>query len=149
MRKKIAKALRTIGNSKCLEKAKQLEDDGFQTSTLHLRDLSLTPNDSTAIVTVLKQEHYNDAITSISFSYNKEIGDAGASVLAKSLPTSLSENGLVDCGIGDEGGREILNSIKTLKQLKMICIEQNKFSDHLKIEYKIFGQAHPKILIVF
>ncbi len=110
--KKIASVLRTIGNSKCLEKAKQLEVDGFQTSTLNLRDLSLKPNDITAISTVLKQEHHINTIKSISFSYNTLIGDTGATILAKSLPSSLSEIGLVDCGIGDEGGRKILNSIK-------------------------------------
>ncbi len=151
MYKKLAKVLRTIGSSECIKKAQQLEDDDYKTRTLNLRNLSLKPNNITAIATILKQENYNNTnvIKSISFSYNTLMGDAGATALAKSLPTSLSEIGLVECGIGDNGGRAILNVVKRLPQLKMICIEQNKFSDQLKMEYEAFGQANPKITVVF
>jgi hypothetical protein len=149
--KKLAKVLRTIGSSECIKKAQQLEDDDYKTRTLNLRNLSLKPNNITAIATILKQENYNNTnvIKSISFSYNTLMGDAGATALAKSLPTSLSEIGLVECGIGDNGGRAILNVVKRLQQLKMIFIEQNKFSDQLKMEYEAFGQANPKITVVF
>jgi len=43
--------------------------------------------------------------------------------IAKSLQTSFHEIALVNCGIGDQGRRYILNSIKMLPQLKMICVE--------------------------
>jgi len=144
--KKIAKVLRQTANSACLEKAKNLEEDVYQTSTLNLRDLSLMPKDIIAISDVLMQD--NDSIKSISFSYNNLIGDIGATVLARSLPSSISEIGLVDCGIGDQGGSEILNWVKTSPNLKMICIEENNFSDKLKLEFKAFKKNNPEIMVV-
>lgn len=148
MHKKIAKVLRKIGNSACLEKAKQLEDEVDQTRTLNLRNLSLKPNDIIAIADVLKHEKDTDFIKSISLSYNNLMGDVGATVLARSLPASIGEIGLVDCGIGDQGGRELLNWMKTSSKLTMICMEQNNFSDKLKIEFKTFKLNNPKILVV-
>lgn len=146
--KSLTKILRTIGNSECLEKSKQLASDDNQTSTLNLRNLSLKSIDITAIAPVLNQEYSNAPLKSISFSYNRLIGDEGVTVLIKSLPISLQEIGLVDCGIGDNGGRDILNFVRTLPQLKMICIERNNFSNKLKQEYKTFGNNNPTITVV-
>jgi len=103
-----------------------------------------------AIADILEQEKgaNDDFIKSISFSYNNLIGDIGATVLARSLPSSICEIGLVDCGIGDKGGTEMLNWIKTSPKLKMICIEQNNFSDRLKMEFKVFKKNNPKIMVV-
>jgi hypothetical protein len=146
MHKKIASILRKLGNSECLEKAKKFENSGYQTSRVNLRNLGLLPNDIIAIATILEKD--NDSIKSISFSYNNRIGDIGATALARSLPSSIDEIGLVDCGIGDIGGNEILHWIKKTPNLKMICIEQNKFSDLLKMEFKVFKNNNPKIMVV-
>ncbi|NND76923.1 MAG: hypothetical protein HKN39_01910 [Flavobacteriales bacterium] len=148
---KIARLLRDTGNSECIEKAQSLEKEGYRARTLDLRKLGLKPNDVLAICDILKQEKAknSDLIQSISFSYNDLIGDKGASVLARSLPSSICELGLVDCGIGDEGGREILHWIKTLPNLNMICIEQNNFSDQLKMEYGLFKKKAPDRTVVF
>ena len=86
----------------------------------------------------------DDCIKSISFSYNNLIGDIGATVLARSLLSSICEIGLVDCGINDKGGTEILNWVKTLPNLTMICIEQNNFSEKLKMEFKVFQKRESK-----
>jgi hypothetical protein len=88
------------------------------------------------------------ALTSISFSYNGALGDAGAITLSKSLPSDISEIGLVKCGIADRGGIEILHWMKSATQLRMICIEQNNFSEQLKFEYRQFSANHPKVLVV-
>jgi hypothetical protein len=148
--KKIATILRNIGNLECIEKAKILEEDTYQSRTLNLRSLNLKPNDMIAISDILKQEKetHSDFITSISFSYNTLIGDAGATILARSLPLSLCKIGLVDCGIGDKGGSAILNWMKNTAHLQMVCIEQNCFSVKLKMEFKIFRKNNPKITVV-
>jgi hypothetical protein len=103
-----------------------------------------------AVAGILEQEKGNNSnlIKSISFSYNHLIGDTGAIAIARSLPYSVCEIGLVDCGIGDKGGTEILNWMKTSPQLQMICIEQNNFSDKLKMEFKVFKNTNPKIMVV-
>ena len=147
---KIALVLRKTGNSKCIEKAKNLENDGDETRTLNLRKLSLMPNDIIAIADILKQEKDSDAsfIKSISFSYNNLIGDLGATALARNLPSSIAEIGLVDCGIGDKGGNEMLKWIKNSTHLEMICMEQNNFSDKLKMEFEAFKGNNPQITVV-
>ncbi len=149
--KKIAKVLRKTGNLECQKKAEILEIEGSQTSTLNLRNLGLKTIDIVAIADILEKEKGNndDVIKSISFSYNHLIGDMGATLIAKSLPSSISEIGLVDCGIGDKGGTEILNWMKISPQLRMICIEQNNFSDKLKMGFKVFKKDNPRIIVVF
>lgn len=150
MLKKIAEVLRNTQNLECLKKAESLETEVSQIGTLNLRNLGLNPIDITAITSILEQGKNNndDFIKSISFSYNNLIGDIGAIDIARSLPSSISEIGLVDCGIGDKGGNEILNWIKTSPNVKMICIEQNNFSDQLKVEFNIFKKNNPKIMVV-
>ena len=147
---KIATILRKMGTSESLVRAKSLERDVYQSGTLNLRNLGLKPTDIVAIADILEEEKGNSKgfIKSISFSYNDLIGDIGAAVLARSLPTSISEIGLVDCGIGDKGGVEILKWLKTSPNLKMICIEQNNFSDTLKIEFNVFKKNNPKVMVV-
>lgn len=145
---KIATILRESGNLKCLEKAEFLEKDKFQTSTLNLRDLDLKANDIVAIADLLEKETSGSSIYSISFSYNRHIGDRGATRIAKSLPHSITEIGMVDCGIGDQGGTAILNWIKKTSNLRMICIEQNSFSEKLKQEFKAFKDKNPLVMVV-
>lgn len=129
------------------EKAEALENDKSQTGILNLRNLGLKTSDIGAITDVLKNE--NNAIKSISFSYNHLIGDVGAILIVESLPSSICEIGLVDSGICDKGGIEILNWMKTSSHLRMICVEQNNFSDKLKMEFKDFKKDSPKITVIF
>jgi hypothetical protein len=149
MLNKIAKILRATENLQCLKKAHDLEVDESNTKTLSLRDLGLKPIDIAAIAGTIAHEKDNNTIKSISFSHNNLIGDTGASMIIKSLPYSINEIGLVDCGIGDKGGYEILNWLKTAHNLQMLCIEHNNFSDQLKMKFKDFKTNNPKILFVF
>ena len=107
----------------------------------------MKPIDITAIADVLEQEKGN-TINSISFSYNNLIGDEGVREIINSLPLSICEIGLVDCGISDKGGTDILNWINKLPNLKMICIEQNNFSEELKKAYTVFKNNNPKVIVV-
>ncbi|MFK7908762.1 MAG: hypothetical protein AB8B69_26775 [Chitinophagales bacterium] len=145
----IATVLRTIGNKKCLEKAERLENESSSMSVFNLRDLELKSSNVTAIASCLKQEGNQQPLKSISFSYNPLLGDAGAVALAKNLPKSVCEIGLVGCGIGDIGGIEILHWMKNAPKLQMICMEQNSFSEKLRFEFKKFRADNPYVLVVF
>jgi hypothetical protein len=148
---KIAATLRSIGSAKCLEKAKMIEHELTDTRTLNLRDLSLTPSNLKSIVGCFEQEKENDnqLLKSISFSYNHLIGDSGAIDLAMNLPKSICEIGLVDCGLSDIGGIEILKWMKGSSNLQMICIEQNNFSEQLKFEFRKFSASRPQVLVIY
>lgn len=138
--------LRTIGNVKCLQKAVALENQQDPIVSLNLRDLSLSPSNIEVIVDCLKEA--NGPLASISFSYNSALGDLGAVALSKSLSSHVSEIGLVNCGIGDLGGFAVLNWMKNATQLRMICIEQNDFSEQLKSKFRQFSNDHPHVLVV-
>lgn len=146
-KRSIACVLRNIGTAKCVKKAEALEQEGTL-SSLHFRGLDLNVSHVQAIAHCLSQEQEGKGgYSSISFSYNV-IGDLGATALAKHLPKSVSEIGLVGCGIGDAGGAELLKWMKNAPALRMACIEQNHFSEALRREFKAFSKEHPQILVV-
>ena len=147
IQQKIATILREAGNLACVEKAKILELESQKMYSLHLRNLGLSSSNLISIVTILKEVKDN-SIQSISFSYNRLLGDFGAIAITENVPPSICEVGLVDCGIGDVGGMALLGWIKTLPNLRMICIEQNNFSDKTKQAFLQFSNAHSHILVV-
>ena len=140
---KIANILREIDSTACIEKAKSLEKASNQTNNLHLRSLELNLSHILAIANILKQEKNNPncSITSISFSYNRLLGNEGVIAIAESLPNSINEIGLVACGIGDRGGEVLLKNMEKMSNLKMLCIEQNNFSEQLKRSFLSFANA--------
>ena len=147
--KGIAKLLRKKGSLECTQKAETLENEISDISNLNLRNLGLDEQDIVDITNILEQENDTIYIKSISFSYNKLIGNVGATLIAKKIPHSIYEIGLVDCGIGDKGGYEILHWMRKSNSLQMICIEQNNFSDSLKREFNIFKRENPKVMVVY
>lgn len=142
---KITTTLQSIGTQKCLEKAKQLEGIATPIKTLHFRNLELNAANISAISDSLQELNQ---LQSISFSYNP-IGDLGTIALVKNLPKSLTEMGLVNCGITDIGGIELLNWMKKSPQLRMICVEQNNFSAALQTEFRKFSTNHPQTFVMF
>ena len=149
LNKRISKILRKKGTLSCIQKAEILENNSAKIRDLNLRNLDLEANDVLDIMDNITQESDAIPIKSISFSYNLHIGDVGAILIAKKLPGSMSELGLVGCGITDKGGTEILNWMRTSQNLQMICIENNKFSDQLKKEFSIFKKENPEKIVVF
>lgn len=147
MKKEIAAALRKVGSKKCIEKAEILENESSNLTTLHLRDLGLTCAGIKSITDCFEQE--NSSFKSISLSYNHLLGNEGVIILMKKLPKTFSEIGLVNCGISDDGGVEILNWMKNSTNLKMICMEQNNFSEKLRANFQKFNIANPQILVVY
>lgn len=144
--RQIATILREIGTHKCLKKAEALEQESSPNGFLNLRNLDLDASNVKAIARCLNQEQ--EPLQSISFSYNVRLGDLGATALSNHLPKHTGEIGLVNCGIGDVGGMEILNWMKNAPQLQMICMEQNNFSALLKSEFRKFSNNNPQILVV-
>lgn len=128
-----------------------LENDVSQTSSLNLRDLRLDSSRVSSIGVILEKEKRKNSnfITSISFSYNPLIGDLGVIAIAQSLPYTIREVGLVDCGTGDQGGLEILKWMKKSTNLNMICMEQNNFSEALEMEFRDFIKKNPNVMVVF
>jgi hypothetical protein len=147
--KELAKLLRKKGTFECTRKSEDLENEIFELSSINLRSLGLDEKNIEAVTNVIEKDWDSVNIKSISFSYNQQIGDVGASLLARKLPHSIAEIGLVKCGIGDKGGREILNWMRKTPMLQMICIEQNNFSDNLKMEFGIFENDNPKTIVVY
>ncbi len=145
--KQISDILLDIGTPECIEKVMVLEKNSPNRTNYQFRSLGLKSTDVQKICPVFQKDH-SPSITSVSFSYNPELGDKGASILVKSLPLSIQEIGFVDCGIMDEGGLAILNWVKQVPNLKMICIEQNNFSQKLKSEFRTFAKDNPNILVV-
>ena len=117
-----------------------------KSGALHLRNCNLNELDALEIAD--SPELKTNIINSISLSYNPNIGDQGIIGITKRLPSSISEIGLVNCGLGDSAGIEILDWIKSSQNLKMICIEQNNFSNSLKEEFHKFSKENPHILVV-
>ncbi len=145
----IANILRTIGSKKCLAKAEDLLSQSPPLVSLHLRDLELNTTQVSSIASCFNEATESSKyIKSISFS-NNNIGDAGAIALTKHLPESIRELGLVNCGISDAGGTQILNWMKRSTTLKMVCIEGNHYSERLKEEFLTFGSTNSRILFVY
>ena len=147
----LAVILRSINNKKCLQKAIDLEEKLSQIKTLSLRNLGLNPDNLNSILIWLKKHSAADDkhLESLSFSYNNSIGDQAVFSLVNNLPSSLQEIGLVDCGISDTGGTEILNWMRNSPQLQMICIEGNNFSENLKSEFRKFKADNPQVCFVY
>jgi hypothetical protein len=148
----IAKALRSVGSEQCKEAAKSLKRSGKQGSLidLHLRNLGLEAFDAFAIGKALEGliADSESSLKSISLSYNKALGSAGAIALAKALPSSIREIGLVGCGIGDMGGIKLLEWVRNAPKLQMICVEQNYFSEPLKMEFLQLSKRNPTLTVM-
>ena len=141
-------ALKTSEVAKLQAIANQIQEYTALEDTLALRAKWLNNADIECIMNAFKNYKEHIPVKTLSFSYNIEIGDKGAIILAKSLPKSIVSIGLVGCGIKDAGGEAILSWIKEATQLKMICIENNNFSIQLKQKYSDFAKKHPTILVV-
>ena len=119
----------------------------MNSETFHLRGLNLNASNVISILNFFEIKS-SPTITSISFSNNPEIGDIGAIEIANQLPKSIREIGLVNCGITDSGGKEILNSIQNLTHLKMLCIKKNSFTSVLINKFQKYQSEHVNTVII-
>jgi hypothetical protein len=131
-------ALRSLKKPVCDEAANRIEK-WVQTSNfynLHLRSAMLSTSDAKKIADALKSIHQNQNIQlkSFSVSYNPTLGLSGAASILSSLPLDVEELGMVGCDLGDETGKHLVDYIRRAKNLVMVCVEKNNFSQKLKDE---------------
>jgi hypothetical protein len=148
---KVAKILRDTGRPECMEKAEQLTRKEIRSKALNLKSLDLQAHEVLEIAKALKDidgQKGDYSLESISLSYNNVLNDEGVLTLLPNLPLSIRELGLVQCGIGEVGGRALLDWVVNAPNLEMICAEQNAFSHQLKLEYVHFSIANPQVIVV-
>jgi hypothetical protein len=102
---------------------------------LHLRSASLTTDDAHLIANALRRMHKNQHLRLMSFSmsYNPDIGDLGIGEVLNALPDDTTELGLVGCELDDSASTHIVEFIQRSKALRIVCVEDNKFSTDAKI----------------
>lgn len=148
----LAKALRSIGSSVCRAAADKLEASQGNRANVyfHLRDAALNASDALIIAEALKSlpEASSSALASISLSYNRALGDAGAIAMAQSLPPTLRELGLVNCGIGDAGGEALLKWAQQAPGLRIMCIEDNNISQRIRLQFIALARKNAALWIV-
>lgn len=149
---KLARALRLIGSEQCVELAQLLEfsTDKEEEISLHLRSAGISRSDVVIIADALLSLTRDEALSlrSFSLSFNPEIGEAGALAIARSLPLTLRELGLVGCGIADRGGEALFQWAQQASRLQMICIEDNRFSQPLRAQFQALAQNNRNLLVV-
>jgi hypothetical protein len=94
-------------------------------------------------------ENGGPSLQSFSMSYNSNLGDEGVLILVKNLPQTITEIGLVQSGIGDEGGEALIRWATNAKQLRWLCVEKNIFSNDIKDKLRKLGQERSDLLVVF
>jgi hypothetical protein len=149
---KLAHALRLIGSKRCVEAAQLLEASGKSGGniSLHLRSAGINGTHADIIANALLSLSQEEAssLRSFSLSFNLEIGDKGALAIARSFPLTLRELGLVGCGIGDRGGKALLQRARQASRLRMLCIEDNQFSQKVTEQFKELAQTNQNLLVV-
>jgi hypothetical protein len=138
----LAKALRDIGGPAYAAEAAHLENhDASQNVVLHLRNCGIDGPGSARIADALMSVAIDEAakLRSFSLSYNS-IGDDGAILLARSLPRTLGELGLVGCSIHDRGMQALLEWAEQACKLRMICVEDNHPSENIRQRFVEMGR---------
>ena len=150
---KLVTALRSIGSPVCIAEAQRLEvamKRNSGTIKLHLRNAALDVQSAEIIADALTSlsEHDLSLFTSLSLSYNGDLGDEGVTKLMNALPGNLVELGVVGCKVGDHGAEAILQWAGGARNLRMLCIEENIFSEQMKARLIRFGDQKPDLLLV-
>ena len=146
LRMKLVAALRSIDNEACAVTATRLEAAMHnEVVHLHLRGAGLNASNAAQIANVLRSlsDSETAGLVSFSLSYNKDIGNIGAIHLARALPRTLPEFGLVGCKVGETGGTALLEWAEQATGLRMLCIEGNDFSAALVSRFRALAQAQP------
>jgi len=140
LRAVLVQTLRTIGTDPCITAANDLEDRDNRggSFSFHVRDAGINSTGAVAIATALHSVSSDQALALVSFSlsYNAALGDGGAIALAKALPPTLRELGLVGCGIGESGVSALHEWASKARGLRMICIGNNQLSARLKARFR-------------
>lgn len=136
----------------CIDAAQELGAIGAHTQhfDLHLRGALLDAHDAKALAHALHVFAKQSALRlrSFSASYNPGIGDIAASALLAALPSDLVELGLVGCCLTDRSGEEALHFMLRSTGLKVMCVEDNDFSQTMKARIEQAGLSLAGCLLV-
>ncbi|MDC0955191.1 hypothetical protein OAR83_01670 [Alphaproteobacteria bacterium] len=111
---------------------KQLDDYGYY---LHLRSANLSIEDAASIAGGIRALHSQPKalLTSFSVSYNTGMQGKGLFSLLSTLPTKhLAALGVVACDLDDDSAYLIAEFISKCQSLRMVCVEENNFSEQAK-----------------
>lgn len=147
----IAEILRSFSSRESHRRAEVLENKEAFNGSLDLKYLGLWSSDVERIARNFSQrkDPRSVPLKTVTFSYNDLLGDEGAIALADNLPRSLRELELIDCGIGDFGGRALLQWMNESRTIQTVCIEANDFSKEMKDAFRTFSDKNQHILVVF
>jgi hypothetical protein len=145
-------ALRQTKKAVCIQVAAQLEAGNKTPDSyaLHLRRAMLGRADAEKIGAALIQVHRDPTLKlhSFSASYNPDIQSEGAIAILESLPDDLTELGLVGCDLGEEVGRHVASFVDRSSSLKMLCVEDNRFSSAVKASIRSAARAHADCVVI-
>ena len=117
---------------------------------LHLRHADLNLNEIKLIAAAIKTVDANQgpALKSFSMSYHPNLEDEGVFVLVNTLPATVTELGLVNCGLGDPSAAALMIWAAKASNLHWLCVEENAFSDKVKDRLKQLGEQTKGLLVV-
>ena len=129
---KLIEALRATEKMICITAANRLNNLNKVPSEfdLHLRQTDLNEADALRLAAALSDlsTPSGPSIRSFSISYNPNIRESGAIALINALPQTVTEIGMVGCNLGDDSGKVLLEWVQKAASLRMLCVEQNRYS---------------------
>jgi hypothetical protein len=148
----LVNVLRSTRNTVCEAAANRLmlgHEKNRSNYDLHLRSANLSIDEIEQIAAAIQAVHNQGgpALHSVSLSYNN-LSDQVMMIFLKALPPTLTELGLVQCGLSDTGGEALVAWASGAAKLQMLCVEQNAFSQPIKEQLSALGQQRPGLLVV-
>ena len=139
--KYLIKGLRDTKNVICMQEADRLERINYKNNNyyyLHLRNAGIDLYNAQLIATSLRKTHQNNKLflDSFSISYNTSLSNKGLKVILESLPGHIKELGFVGCRFDDNAGDLIISFLTRCKDLTIVCVEDNAFSNSMKRKIK-------------
>jgi hypothetical protein len=149
--KYIIKSLRETQNVICIREGDRLERiKNNNNYYLNLRSAGITPYNAQFIANSIRKTHqkYQLFLTSFSISYNTSLNHKGLKVILESLPGHIKELGLVGCSFDDDAGESIVSFLTRCKNLTMVCVENNEFSNLMKTKIQTALSHLPNCTVV-
>jgi hypothetical protein len=144
--------LQSIGGPVCLAAADRLQSTMTPTTNfdLHLRRAGLDGRGAVILADAIREVATSTgaALRSFSASYNPDLTDAGVIALSAAFPLTMSDLGLVGCGIGDRGDLGVLSWAQNAASPRMICIEENDLSLDVRAQFSKLGRARTALMVV-
>jgi hypothetical protein len=149
--KYIIKSLKETKNVICIREGDRLERiKNNNNYYLNLRSAGINLYNAQFIANSIRKTHqkYQLFLTSFSISYNTSLNHKGLKVILESLPGHIKELGLVGCSFDDDAGESIVSFLTRCKNLTMVCVENNEFSNPMKTKIQTALSHLPNCTVV-